>query len=314
MLQPHWTRRKGPVQTLLLADDDPLWLLACSHEDIIELIRHPFQWVSEVNEELKAPVPIKLSNEFLIQMSLQETPKVPESAQVEDLLAEKALFDDTGKEFIVQGISGTGVLLIRRMNPRLRSAKNDERDQRWTSYWDEWSGEASGLSVAKAHHFGVGFGHMELSNDKTLAYDRADRIAAFLTWSADPERTFEIQRGRHVPYINRILRSTPAVLHDIHGSDTQGRNVNVIQKPEPQFRELTASDVEKINFSFVGREEDFHAPATDNDPVETACDDMHGTLQLTYINVNGMMVKAYRPIEKEILPKNLLDGFWFGPQ
>lgn len=197
---------------------------------------------------------------------------------------------DSPHEYVVQGISGTNAIVIRPLKPQILHS-----DPEWDAYWTEWI-EKSELKAARSTSFAMGFGHLELSKEKTVTrQERAKRIAAFLTLAPDPTVTRNDENGKPTALLNLLLRKNPVSLTEVD-RDGVRHDVLASQNGSPFKGDLSDHQIAAISFSFIGRRGDF--PVDNNDATiadDGACEDMSGTLVETFIVIDDVIVKSYMP-------------------
>lgn len=282
-----WTTPQSKPITLSVSHDDPLWIAICSATDVLSLIKQPYQWIETVNSKFDLKHQIVLPEYFSMQISMNDR-----FARCQELQRFQEDFVNPG-DYVVQGISGTPVIIIRPNHQNLSTLARtnilpDGDDEK---YWKEWEDDGqTTLNVARAEDQGQGFGHMQIAKAKTSTSDRAARIASFIFRGADPTLC-QSHDGSMMPHINRVLKKTTTLR--LVGSD-------VTQEGSPrQFSDLTGPQIMQTNFSFVGRKMDFDYNAqTDQVTQIAACDDKAGTIVSRggMIQLTDVTVKGYDPV------------------
>lgn len=277
----EWTSPGGQLLQHKIEDDDPLWLVTATEDEVKSLVQHPYCWVNCLNGRRDKEFDIFLPDQFLIRMNLS-LPTGGGGSHVGDQVEELRENDGDGtRPFIVQGISGTGVILIR---PRhLQSPLID--NPKWHEYWTEWNGDCTKMKVTKSPTYRQGFAHLELAPAKIDASTRADRITAFLMYSAGA-KTLQFS-GAEELYLNLILLKQAEEHFDLDQK-------SFVKGPKTHFKKITGAEIKKVNFTYSGREMDLPDRVTEFAATTVpACDDKAGTLVEQDIVLDEVIVKNY---------------------
>lgn len=260
-----WEAPNAPIFESV-STDDPLWTSKASLGQIRSLLIDPQRWIQEVSAARTSGDAITLLPNFAVRLNLSAT-RAPSGAR--------------GVPFVVQGIAGTNILTIRACEGAANIANSD-----WEIYWNDWETVAD-FDVTISVDSNVGYSHMELTSTADTPFIRADKIAAFLTWAADPTKV----DANGSLYINRLLRRTPSHLTRIINGVA-----SAVTPTGPKFIEITpASAISGVAFTLVGNVADF---ASSDDPTPPtpppACENMAGVLDANeMVHLDDVIVKNY---------------------
>lgn len=279
----------GPDQAPVFesaSTDDKLWIVPASLDQVRSFIQDPRKWIAELNAKLPSGSKDKVvvTDDFALRLKIRPS--------MGTLAAE-------GKECLIQGIAHTNVVTIR---PRLAIVQ--QAPASWDDYWKAWSTDGdngTALNVTISKDSNQGYGHIELTSEDDAADVRADKIAAFLMWGADPKKTYQVSPGSPaIPFLNKVLLKIPASITVI---DNQ-----TVTHPNPTqraFQQVAEADFDRITFTLVSRQSDFPIleplaldPGGDEDeddpvPPALACDNMNGAMVEQYVLVDDVLVKNY---------------------
>lgn len=260
----NWETPNAPIFESV-STDDPLWTSKATLGQIRSLLIDPQRWIQEVSAARTSGDEITLLPNFALRLNLCAT-RAPSGSR--------------GVPFVVQGIAGTNILTIRACEGAANIANAD-----WEIYWNDWETVAD-FDVTISVDSNVGYSHMELTASADTPFIRADKIAAFLTWAADPTKL----DGNGSLYINRILRRTPT-----HLTRIENGTASAVTPTGAKFNEITpASNIKNVAFTLVGNVLDFASSETNPPPAPPACENMAGVLdEDEIVTLDDVIVKNY---------------------
>lgn len=259
-----WETPTAPVFESV-STDDPLWTSLATLGQVRSLLIDPQRWIDEVSTARTSGDPITLLPNFAMRLNLSATRAPSGSRSV---------------PFVVQGIAGTNILTIRACEGAANLANDD-----WETYWNDWETVAD-FDVTLSVDSNVGYSHMELTSAADTPFIRADKIAAFLTWAADPTKL----DGNGSLYINRLLRRTPS-----HLTRIENGVASPVTPTGPKFIEVTPpAAISGVAFTLVGNVADFASSEDDPTPAPPACENMAGVLdEDEMVHLDDVIVKNY---------------------
>lgn len=300
----------GQSQPILskLSEDDFPWYYPATHLEVIELVKDPYAFVAKLNSRLTE-----------VMKSPDEERMVREIVLADAYMIRVSLFNanldaDAPADFLIHGISGTGIITVRAKSQdhakrfwevldtfrtKVLAADGAEgneanaplqefvRDiESWPDLWEGWA-TSGDFNVSMLPSFGFGYGHLEIAPAGLSTSQRANRMTSFLVWGA-----MGVEHSEGLSHLSRVLTRADAKVESVDPAVAAVSDDGV----KTCFHHVDADLHQKVQFSIMGRAVDHPSSAKAGANDTPGCFDISGPVVNGLIQVDEIVLKDYRVV------------------